>query len=472
MVGLAAFLAGLALARLDLYVHGQWLLLAMTLMVVTAPRLRLAAMASVLLLGLLLGIWRGSSYLTKLRPYDAFSDQSVVLRVTADTDATYEDRGQLSFDADSVHIMDPVEMTAPGKIKVAGFGEPAIYRGDVVQVEGKLFKTLGSRQATVSFAELKVLGRSGALSETARHGFVTGMLNALPEPNASFGLGLLIGQRSTLPDDVSRQLGAVGLTHIIAVSGYNLTIIIEAVRRLSGKRSKYQSLMISLLLIGLFLSVTGFSASIVRAAMVSLLSLLAWYYGRTFRPLLLLLLAAALTAGWYPVYLWADIGWYLSFLAFFGVLIVAPLFIRRFHRGRQPKLVAGVIIESLSAQLMTAPLVLYIFGVASLIAPLSNVVIVPLVPVAMLLSLVAGIAGMVIPALAGWLAWPANILLTYMLDMVHIFSDVPRASVSRALPLSSMLVLYGAVILVCLVLWQKTRPARATITEMKSGVIE
>lgn len=142
------------------------------------------------------------------------------------------------------------------------------------------------------------------------------MQSALPEPAASFGLGLLIGQRSTIPKSVSLQLAAVGLTHVVAVSGYNLTIIMRAVRKLLRKRSKYQSTVASLLLIGIFLLFTGFSASIVRAAIVSTLSLWAWYYGRTFRPIVLILLAAVITAGVYPIYLWSDIGWYLSFLAF------------------------------------------------------------------------------------------------------------------------------------------------------------
>ena len=99
-----------------------------------------------------------------------------------------------------------------------------------------------------------------------------------------------------MPLSINTQLAAVGLTHIIAVSGYNLTIIIRAMRRLLTKRSKYQSTLLSFGLIAVFLLVTGFSASIVRAAIVSGLSLIAWYYGRAFRPLLLILLSAVITA--------------------------------------------------------------------------------------------------------------------------------------------------------------------------------
>jgi competence protein ComEC len=83
-----------------------------------------------------------------------------------------------------------------------------------------------------------------------------------------------------------------------------------------------------------FIAMTGASASIVRAVVVSSLSLAAWYVGRRPRPLVIILLAAAITAGWNPIYLWSDIGWYLSFLAFFGILILAPQIFKRFWKDK------------------------------------------------------------------------------------------------------------------------------------------
>ena len=341
-----------------------------------------------------------------------------------------------------------------------------MYRGDRLQVEGKLYPTRGSRQASISFAQLKVLTRSGSPIESARRNFQTGMFSALPEPLASFGLGLLIGQRNTLPKTVNDQLTAVGLTHIVAVSGYNLTIIMTGLALFLRKRSKYQSTILSLLLIGLFLLFAGLSASIVRAALVSILSLWAAYYGRKFRPLLLILLAAALTAGWYPLYLWADIGWYLSFFAFFGVLVIEPLIINRFYDGQQPKFLTAVLIETVSAQIMALPLIMYIFGQVSIIALVANVLIVPLVPLAMLMVFAAALAGMLAPTVAGWVAWPARILLTYMLDLISLLARVPHALAQQALPLPRMLGLYVIILAIVLVLWSKTRHKNDTITEI------
>src|SRR5207237_6670305 len=108
--------------------------------------------------------------------------------------------------------------------------------------------------------------------------FSSGMQSALPEPQASFGLGLLIGQRNTLPQEITNQLIMVGLVHIVAVSGYNLTILVRAANRLK-LGSKYQQLLLSLGLISVFVLMTGFRASIVRAPIVSLLILRVWHSG-------------------------------------------------------------------------------------------------------------------------------------------------------------------------------------------------
>ncbi len=467
-IGLLAFLAGLGLSKVFPALEGAWVWICLFFLIVSIKRLRIISLIAVVLFGLCLGWWRGSQFVAKLTPYMLIDKQKVVLQVKADTDGVYSEKSQLGFEGTEVHIIEPFDTRLPGKVKIEGFGEQAVYRGDIIQAEGKFFPTRGSRQGSVSFADLKVLGRGNSLADKLRLRFTAGMESALPEPLASFALGLLIGQRTTIPEQVNKQLTSVGLTHIVAVSGYNLTIIVMAMRRFGKKRSKYQITALSVLLIIGFLLVTGFSASIVRAAIVSTLSLLAWYYGRTFRPLLLLALTAVITAGWNPLYLWSDVGWYLSFLAFYGVIVLVPLTVRRFYnKEKSPRPMALLVFETFAAQLMTAPLVLYIFGVTSTVALISNLLIVPLVPIAMLLAFVAGLAGMLFSVLAGWLAWPAKILLTYMLDVVSILSHIPHAAVERSLSLISLLLLYLSLIFISFVMWRKVSK-NANITEIET----
>jgi competence protein ComEC len=294
------------------------------------------------------------------------------------------------------------------------------------------------------------------------------MQTALPEPLAPFAMGLLVGQRANLPDDVKQDLLMVGLTHIIAVSGYNLTIILQAGKRLFDRTSKRISTGLSFGLIGVFLLLAGASASIVRAAIVSMLSIGAGYYGRAFRPLDLICLAAAITALANPVYVWSDLSWYLSFLAFYGVLVLAPLIQRRWSgHGWHRTLIGAVALESICAEVMSLPFILYIFGQLSLIGLPANVLVVTLVPLAMLLSLVAGLAGMCAGSLAGWLAWPAGLLLNYMLDVARLLADLPHVFVQdRALPFAGMLGLYVMIGGLTLVLHHKTkRPGSAIITD-------
>ncbi len=398
-----------------------------------------------------------------IRDFEVLNKEPVKIIGTAMTDAVYDDRAQLSFDMSELQLTEPYSQKLVGKIGAAGFGEYMVYRGDRVEVTGKFYPTRGSRIANISFAEISVRARSNSVLYAVTRNFAAGLQNALPEPLASFALGLLIGQRNNLPDDLATVLSAVGLTHIIAVSGYNLTIMVRAGRKTFGQRSKFQTLFGSVVLIFSFLLITGLSPSIVRAAIISSLSLGAWYYGRNFKPVLLIMFTAALTALWNPLYIWSDIGWYLSFLAFFGILIMSPLLFKRFKR--QWGMVGQMVLETLSAQVMTLPLILYIFGTSSYVALITNVLVVPLIPIAMLLSFVAGTAGMIIPNLAGWLSWPARFVLTYQLDIANFFARLPHFKFETQVSLGAMIFMYLNLLVVISILWHKQAKA-AIITEV------
>jgi len=400
-------------------------------------------------------MWRGNIFTNKIQVYQDYSKKFVTIRATAVSDSVYGNKGQLSFDVGSARMVDPINQKLDGKIGAKGYGESMIYRGDKVELSAKLYPTRGSRQASMSFARITRTQVGNSLIDKLRRDFAAGLQSVLPEPLGSFGLGILIGQRTTLSQNLTDQLSATGLTHIVAVSGYNLTIIVLVVHRLSRKRSKYQSTALTLALIGLFLLLTGSSASIVRAAIVSSLSLWAWYYGRTFRPLVLILLAASLTATWFPPYIWSDIGWYLSFLAFAGILIVAPLLTKKLMGKKQPKILSQVFIETFSAQIMTLPIIMYIFGRLSLVGILSNMLVVPLVPLAMLFSFVAGIGAMLAPALAGWVAWPATLLMTYMIDLVQVLARLPYAAIDQKITVWQLVISYTIIVAVLLVWWRK-----------------
>lgn len=466
-IGLLAFLGGLGFARTKWLVSYEIIASLIILWLVTVLRLKWLAILSTLLLGFVLGWWRGQVYLEKLKPLAELNNVKASGVVIATSDAAYNSRGQLSFDAENLNLSEPYKAQLPGRLIISGFGAPAVFKGDQVAITGKFYAARGSHQLGMSFADIQVVGQGGSKIDDIRRNFTAGLQSAVPEPEASFGMGLLIGQRSNLPTVITNQLAAVGLTHIIAVSGYNLMIILRAVRRLLLKRSKYQTAVLSLVLIVLFLLMTGMSASIVRAAMVSVLSIGAWYYGRAFKPLLLIALTAAVTAGINPLYIWSDIGWYLSFLAFFGVLILSPLLNQRLFRSSELSTLPALLSESFSALVMTVPLIMYTFNQVSLVALPANLLLVPLVPMAMLFSLVAGIAGALVPSVAGLLAWPATMLMTFMLDTIQLLARVPHALAHRTLSLLGMIIFYVSILLFVGILGLKSKRRYAKITDMK-----
>lgn len=422
----------------------------------------------VVVFGVLLGINRGVSIVNSNSGYQKLYKQEVVVWVTARDDASYNKYKQMSFGAGEV--IDDNGQRLPGKLLVSGFGANAIFQGDNVEVLGKLYPGYGTYLGRINYAKLRVVSHHPSTIASLRRNFVAAMQSVLPEPLASFAMGLLVGQRATLPESVKQDLLMVGLTHIIAVSGYNLTIILQASHRVLGSYSKRLSTAITFLLMMLFLMLAGSSASIIRAAIVSTLSISAAYYGRTFKPLNLIIFAALITAWANPLYIWSDLSWYLSFLAFFGVMALAPLLQVRLPFGRQ-NVIMGVALESICAEIMTLPFILYNFGQMSRVGLLANVLVVILIPLAMLLSLIAGLAGMLCGTVAGWFSWPATQLLNYMLDISHFLSHLPKVFVQE-LYISpwQMVFLYSLILVICVVLYQK-RPKSSTITDISNQKI-
>lgn len=419
LAGLSGLLAGLGLVRIGFAPEPSfiWLVVALSPLILLQ---RWWSLSFVLLLGLGLGGWRGQLVQTDLLRYETYHFQNIELVGTVQDDPSYHQSGQLEFYVTSLKLDG---QSLRGRIRARGFtGALAIRRGDRVKVIGQLYPGFASWQGSVSYAEITVTERDSSPITTLRRNFLAGVYTALPEPQASLGLGFLVGTRALLPVELTEQLRRVGLTHIVAVSGYNLTILVRFARRLGMRFSKRLAVLLAVGLLAVFITMTGVPPSVARATVVAGLALSAWYYGRRVSPVMLLLLSSAVTAYINPLYLWSDLGWWLSFLAFFGILIVAPLVRRKVFGQQKLHWLPAIMIETACAQLMTMPLTMAVFGELSVIALLANVLILPFVPFAMLLTFTAGVVGMIAPVLAGWIAWPARVLLSFMTEVVSLLS--------------------------------------------------
>jgi competence protein ComEC len=260
-----------------------------------------------------------------------------------------------------------------------------------------------------------------------RDGFAGNIRQAITEPEASLGIGYLLGQKSALPSDLVDALKVAGLTHIVVASGYNLTILVRIGRRLFAKISKYLAMLTGSGLIVGFVAMTGLSPSMTRAGLVAGLGLWAWYYGRKFHPITLLAVAASVTVLVNPSYVWGDLGWLLSFAAFAGVMIIAPIATAYFFGEGNVPFVGQLLIETISAQIATLPIMIMAFQQLSVIAPIANLLVLPIIPLVMLLVALAGVGVMVVPAFAGVIGWPAEQLLHIQIGIINWCADIPWA---------------------------------------------
>lgn len=399
-----------------------------------------------LVVGLLVGFNRSQIFKNNLGEYKKLEKHQMTVSGKILDDPVYAEKGQKEFHIGKIFITSPIRKELKGRIRIRTFNITDFGRGDQVLVSGNLYPGFGNRQGSISYAEVELTSAQTGFVEVARGQFFEGAYTSISEPSASLGLGFLVGLRNLLPEDLLDKLSRTGLTHIVAVSGYNLTILIRLCRRLFSRVSLKASMVSSFVFIASFILITGFSPSIVRASVVTSLALVAWYYGRKINPFTLILLGLAITSYINPFYPWLDIGWYLSFLAFFGVLILAPIIIKRIYGDKKPKLLTQILIETTCAQIMTLPLISNIFGEISVISILANILILPFVPLAMGLTFVGAIAGAVIPVYSSWISAPASFVLSYMINVVDFLSSFSWALADFKIDTFSMAVIYGFIL--------------------------
>lgn len=377
--------------------------------------------------GLLIGLWRGSLAIGDTAVYDSLIGRSVTLQGTVKEDVEVNERGQTVIRLAVTAINQSNET---GMVWLTSQTNKSIQRSDIVTARAKISPGFGSFNASAYSAQIIAVQPPSPPDYALRfrNWFADSIQKVIVEPQASLGLGYLMGQRRGLPEELSVALVAAGLTHVVVASGYNLTILVRLARRIFEKISKYLAFISASGMIVGFIAITGMSPSMSRAGLVAGLSLVAWYYGRRFHPLMLLPFAMAITLLVQPSYAWGDIGWQLSFAAFGGVMILAPLLQAYFFGDKKDKPLRRILIETISATVCTLPILLVAFGQFSVVAPVANLLILPFVPLAMLLTFAAGIGGLIFDGIiAQIIAMPAELLLTYMTMTITYIGGLPWA---------------------------------------------
>jgi ComEC/Rec2-related protein len=296
----------------------------------------------------------------------------------------------------------------------------------------------------------------------------------LPGDSGALLAGTLYGARG-LSTTASAEFKMAGMTHLIAVSGSNISIVITLFVPLFliiGYRRKPAIILAGIAVVS-FVVFVGAQASVVRAALMGWLALLARVFGRRASATRLLVIAATIIVFFDPWALSFDAGFALSFLATWGLLSWSrPMqswvgFIPEFMGLR------AAAATTLAATIATFPYSLWAFGAASLIGLLTNLLAVPLVEFAMLWGTVALIAGPVFP----WLAYPALGILETMLAIARISDVVPFLRMNWSLPTWALFASYvllslGSIWLRCMQYYPQDCPRKIKKVDQKMHLSE
>ena len=290
-----------------------------------------------------------------------------------------------------------------------------------------------------------------------KHSFLDGLNRALPKTDAALAGGIVIGGKQGLGEELKDAFTRSGLVQIIVLSGYNVMIVAEWVMIFFAycrlpRRLQYFAGGAALLL---FVGIAGISATAVRAAIMAVIALYARATGKSYAASRALLFTVLLMLIWNPLYLIFDPGFGLSVAATAGIIWLSPIIESRLVRLWP--FWRNAIATTLAAQVSVLPLLLYNIGLFSLVALPANILVNPLVPLAMAGAAFAGVVGMTlgsfIPLVATIVGYPAYVLTSYFIFIAEKSSALPFAAFN--LPLFSFWLVIIAYATLIYFVWSK-----------------
>lgn len=256
--------------------------------------------------------------------------------------------------------------------------------------------------------------------------FMDGVEAALPEPSAALAEGILVGGKQGLGKELLDVFTIAGLVHVVVLSGYNIMLVARGFLTVFGKGRRTGQVAAGVAIL-LFVLMAGAGSASIRAGLMAGLALFARATGRTYDALRALAAVTLLMLLHNPLLLAYDIGFQFTLAATIGVIWLTPLIERRLATLK-PGFIREIAATTLAAQIGILPILLYQTGILSPYALPANLIVLSLIPPAMLFSFVAGIAGMLVPAVAPIIAFPAHVLLMVVVSIAEGVSKLPGAT--------------------------------------------
>ncbi len=385
-------------------------------------------------------------------PYtiDSYADGSKVILTGIISDEPDRRPLQTKFTVEVSSLTNSSGTTIPvtGKVLATDRAQfPEYYYGDEVQIRGRL-----ERPGVIDrFHYDNYLSRFGIYSvmywakfekKSEGHGnkvfaelfaikktFENQINRIYAEPHASFLAGLLTGSRKGIPEHLMGSFNTTGLTHIIAISGYNITIIITVISGMLFFLPLKWRFVPAVTAIIAFTIFVGASAAVVRASIMGILGLIALQTERLKHTRLAVLWTLFFMLVWNPKYLWYDAGFQLSFLAVIGLMEISPHIEKYFAKIPPNFGIREALMMTISAQISAVPLIVLLFGRLSLIAPIANVLATPAIPFAMLFGFVGTVISFINFPIGQFFAYIGWAFLQWMVLTASYLSNIPFASI-------------------------------------------
>lgn len=254
--------------------------------------------------------------------------------------------------------------------------------------------------------------------------FKESLRRSLSEPESSLAEGIVLGSKGEFSQNLKEKMSQTGTTHIVVVSGQNMEIVSRVFVGVTSSWPRYFSFWFGITSLIIYTLLTGSSASVVRAAILASLFLIARLVGRKKQVLNPLVFVGFTMIVINPMILRFDLGFQLSFMAMLGLIFISPLVDQWFKK--LPKFICESLSATLGAQIATMPIILYNFGNFSILAPVTNVLILTIIPTIMGLSFVIGLFGLLwlpLGKLIAIISWP---ILKYVILVIELFAKIPN----------------------------------------------